>query len=89
MTKELELPPARASRAHRAEVLNETYSAAVLNGVPAVAGPVDGDAWASVENRSEWPMREGTDLDLLTPTSCGVWTSNEAFDSALPMEPPC
>jgi len=83
MTQEIELPPARASRAHRAYVLNETYVAAQLNGVPAVAGPVDGDAWAKYANgsmmtRSEYrELMAGEDLNELTEV--GV----------LAMEPPC
>ncbi|WP_405472353.1 hypothetical protein [Paenarthrobacter ilicis] len=74
MTQEMELPPARASRAHRAAVLNDTYNAAVLNGVPAVAGPVDGDAWAryansSMLNKAEYAELVATvDLTIMEPT---------------------
>ncbi len=56
--KEIELPPARASRAHRAAVINETYEAAVASGEGSIACPVSGDAWAAFANRSMLTVHE-------------------------------
>lgn len=62
MTTEIELPPARASRAHRAAVLNEQYREAVASGEGVIAVPVDGDAWAAYANRSMLTRHEYRDL---------------------------